>query len=484
MKKLLLKKYRIILLVTSGLIALGSSCDKEVTTSEPLPLPPEGKVVIYSKPIGYDIYLNGKKSGKQTPDSLNWLEETTHKITLKKEFFKDTSVIAENVDSSGVDIFINYYNNNSMYGKVRCLTKPSGADVFIDDSATGKETPHVFTKLWPGHHEFKFKYPEHRTDSIIAVVKSSELGYLTRNLVDTSNWVSYQEFNSNLPTDRLTSIVVIRFTKWIGTQSNGLLEFSEGECKVHDPENSILPSFTVTALYLDDSKNLWIATDAGIVKKTNDMWTVYNKSNSQIPSDKVTSITADNFGNIWISTQNGIAKFEGGSWTAYTSKSTGSYLDKAQSLAFDHSDTLWVATLASGITKYDGNNWVNYDTLNSDIPGFATSEIAFDQLGDKWVGFTSTDTASGSLGTDRNGIWTQYLLEKRINQFKIYQDDKWVCTSEGLHRFEYSPSDGEVYTVHNSPLKDNFVTDIYFDINNHVWITTFNGGLVKFKNAY
>lgn len=64
------------------------SCDKEVTTTQPEPPPPRAKIFIDSDPSGTQIWANNKNTGRNTPDSISWIEEGEYLITLKKSIIK------------------------------------------------------------------------------------------------------------------------------------------------------------------------------------------------------------------------------------------------------------------------------------------------------------------------------------------------------------------------------------------------------------
>lgn len=118
----------IILLVP--LVFIINSCKQEISVSAPDAPPPHGVVVIGSKPQGSVIYLDGKNRRRITPDSLTWLETGQYMVTLKREFFRDTSITIDAVDGEKRNFFIDYTTNPAMLGKINCNAKPDGAQVF------------------------------------------------------------------------------------------------------------------------------------------------------------------------------------------------------------------------------------------------------------------------------------------------------------------------------------------------------------------
>ncbi|MCW9065709.1 MAG: PEGA domain-containing protein, partial [Ignavibacteriaceae bacterium] len=87
---------------TAGIIYLASSlfllftllgCDKEVSRSPVEAEAPKGFIYIDSNPQGFTIYFNDRNTGRLTPDSISYIEAGEYEITLKKTYFKDTSVV-------------------------------------------------------------------------------------------------------------------------------------------------------------------------------------------------------------------------------------------------------------------------------------------------------------------------------------------------------------------------------------------------------
>ena len=128
-------------LIFLAFLGIVYSCNQEISVSPPDAPPPHGYVLIDSKPAGAHIYLDGKNRRRITPDSLTWLETNTYTITLKKDLYRDTSFTIDAVDGEKKNFFIDYTKNPAMRGKINCNGKPDGAEIFLNDSATGKNTP-------------------------------------------------------------------------------------------------------------------------------------------------------------------------------------------------------------------------------------------------------------------------------------------------------------------------------------------------------
>lgn len=93
-------------------------------------------------------------------------------------------------------------------------------------------------------------------------------------------------------------------------------------------------------------------------------------------------------------------------------------------------------------------------------------------------------SAQKSLSQYSHEVWTtdDGLPQNSINKLAQTPDGYlWIGTEEGLTRF-----DGVQFTVfdkHNTPqIKNNFISALYVDHEGSLWIGTYDGGLVNYKN--
>ncbi|HSW54735.1 MAG TPA: PEGA domain-containing protein, partial [Ignavibacteriaceae bacterium] len=296
------------------LIIIG--CDKEVSRSPVESDPPEGFIYINSVPYRFTIFLNDKNTGRLTPDSISYIEAGDYEITLKKKYFKDTSLVVTLAANEKLQISIDIASNPSMYGNLSLQTSPAGAEIIINDSATGKITPSTFSGLFPGEYIVKFKLLNHRGEEIIAVVQSSKTNNYDEELRDTSVWVDYQVFNSGISSNNLTAITIDQNNvKWIGSLDRGLIRFDELSFTNYEVANSSIPANKINCIAVDNQNRIWVGTDFGIGIFNGSSWITYNRNNSGLTSEFINTIKFDNTGSAWIGTTSNLVKFDGSSWT-------------------------------------------------------------------------------------------------------------------------------------------------------------------------
>ena len=120
---------------------------KEITT---------GSVLLQSTPSGAQIFLDGSNTSKLTPSTIQDLEEGSHQLTLKLSGYNDTTfnvtIIREQQVSKNITL-----TKEITTGSVLMQSQPSGAQIFLDGSNTGKLTPSTIQDLEEGLHQFTLK---------------------------------------------------------------------------------------------------------------------------------------------------------------------------------------------------------------------------------------------------------------------------------------------------------------------------------------
>ena len=134
-----LKKYRAgihFLISFLFLVFTFLGCDKEVSRSPVEADAPKGFIYVDSNPQEFIIYVNDKNTGRLTPDSVSYIEAGEYEITLKKKYYKDTSVVVLLGEDEKQNLNIDILANPSMYGNLTLATQPAGASISINDSGT------------------------------------------------------------------------------------------------------------------------------------------------------------------------------------------------------------------------------------------------------------------------------------------------------------------------------------------------------------
>ena len=316
-------------------------------------------------------------------------------------------------------------------------------------------------------------------------------GFFT--LID-GQWRIYNQYSDQVMKDNSAHLDMYRLAVhpdldkfYVGSYYGGLIEVTEGEVtNVYTTENSPMQDYAeepgrerVGGLAFDQDSNLWI-TNTGADKPLTVIRADGEWQSFSLPQKSLSQLITDNNGYKWatvFSSNGGVVVFDEG----------------------DNPD----------ITTDDKFRFIT--NSNSRIPSLRINSIALDKEGDVWVG-TNEGVVVFQCGNDpfsNNCIGSRPIVEQDgIPAYLLESEDvrciavdggnrKWFGTSNGV--FVQSP-EGRIelahFTVDNSPLFDNNITDIAIDgKSGEVYIGTgkgiisyrgeaVDGGIVNDLNAY
>ena len=480
-----LNKYRagILLLISSILFVIAFwGCDKEVSRSPVEAEAPRGFIYVDSNPQGFTIYVNDRNTGRLTPDSISYIDAGAYEITLKKKYFKDTSVVVLLGDSEKQNLSIDITSNLSMYGKLLLTTAPAGASIIMNDSLLNQVTPTTIQNLLPGLYTVKFSLFNYRDRLIQAIVESGKSSSYTETLRDTSVWIDYQVFNSGIQSNSLTAIAVDQNNvKWIGTLEKGIIRYDELNFVSFNTANSSIPDNRINCISIDPQNRVWVGTDFGIGVFDGFGWTVYNRNNSGLTAELINVITFDINSNVWIGTSANLVKFDGTNWTMYNEPDTLYWIN---SMNIESENKIWVGTTSNGIYRLENSIFNSFPQPVYGYPSKTISSINADQLNNIWFCFLPDTAGRGGISYwDGTGFNNYFIGSPQINVNHIFIDDiniKWIATSEGFVVFD-TQNNSTVFKTDNSFISSNIIKSSVRDLNGNVWITTFASGLNKYK---
>jgi ligand-binding sensor domain-containing protein len=237
--------------------------------------------------------------------------------------------------------------------------------------------------------------------------------------------------------------------------------------------NSGLSSNTSSIVYRDKENNLWVGTaNAGINKLKAKTILTYNKEDG-LRSDGCGPLLTLNDGSILISNYcNGLSNYNNKGFSLFNQKHVGCIWSMLQ----DKENNLWLGTYNQGLFKYknlDSTNYFSKTNVSKNVY-FSIFQDADDKI---WFG-----TANG-MSIYKNGAVVS-VFEKTIQAKVSYmmQDNNrniWVCTDSGL--VVIVKNIVKTYTT-NDGLPSNKIRHVYQDKEGTMWISTYDGGIVRFKN--
>lgn len=230
-------------------------------------------------------------------------------------------------------------------------------------------------------------------------------------------------------------------------------------CKISSSQNgwSAYLSGTVTGFYtgletsllIDNSGNKWVGftnpanTSPAAVAKYHILggfWTYYNMTNTPaFLSNRVQAMTCDNAGNVWIGTDAGLVKYDG---TNFTSLTTLNGLPSNNILALESiNNMLYVGTPGGGLTRYDGTTFFNYNTSNGFLGNDTVYSIKAENANNLWLGISNRLVLFNINATYTSSSFINYHVPfsgGKINCIHIdASNNKWLGTlSKGIITYD------------------------------------------------
>jgi ligand-binding sensor domain-containing protein/signal transduction histidine kinase len=271
-------------------------------------------------------------------------------------------------------------------------------------------------------------------------------------------------------------------TLWIGTIGNGVwtLKSTSGVDKLTQVSGQgLLPSETVLYLFEDDQRQIWIGTQAGLVRLNRTPVRVVALPESGDPDFE--TISGDDRGNVWVAAQslylirNGVAKRVTYGGLANV---------KVRNVYRARDGALWIGTDGSGAYRIstgasDREKVRHYtapaELTNNFIRGFLESRD-----GEMWI---ATDEGVSRIGPQGASKFTQANGLVFFSTRSLLQDSDgglWIGTDHGLSRWNQDHFENNAATT---ALAEEKVWSILQDRSGALWFGTRDHGLFRYRNG-
>ncbi|MEW5842441.1 MAG: PEGA domain-containing protein [Bacteroidota bacterium] len=456
------------------------SCEQAVYTGPPEESKPEnGKIMVNSNPSGALIYLDGRNMGSKTPCYLNGLTYGSHSITLKLNLYVDGKIgLFINGDYTS-NIFYDFMNDPQNLGSIQCSSNPDGSDIYINDSLTSKKTPYLFNKLKPGSYKVKFTHYNYRADSMVSIVRASQISSVYMTLEDTSKFVNYISFNSGLPSNIINYVTVDKSDHiWIGTEI-GLAKFDGNKWQRFNMKNSPLNSDYISRIAVDSSNRILVGTPKGFYSFDGTNWTDFSAA---INYSSVNDVIVAPSGDYWIGTQDGLYKYSNSVWTLFNTSNSSIAENSVTCLAIDKKNEIWIGSNYHGISVLDGNTWSfhNKSNMNIKVPD-QVKALCVNSDGKIWanfwkealVVFDGTSWSADTKGINYSSVITFCVDGKRLLFGTRYGGMFALDSNGGTKNFHYLGNSSYI----------NWIPTVAVDALGNIWFGTYNQGLYKIKKG-
>jgi ligand-binding sensor domain-containing protein/signal transduction histidine kinase len=294
-------------------------------------------------------------------------------------------------------------------------------------------------------------------------------------------------------------------TLWAGTIGQGLFYYRQSQ--LFHVASTNLPSRTVEAVLEDREQNVWLGTQAGIVRLSrtpvsilpfsggadSQFETLYHDTDGSIwvaisthlfrirngiaspygfpglPGLRVRTLLRDRQGNLWIGTDGaGLLHMEGQRVQRYNT-GHGLINDFIRAILQSRDGSIWVGT-DGGLTHLGPKGSENFDTGNG-LAYFSVTALFEDRSGDIWVG-TSRGLSHISSGKIVRDAATKAMQQEQL--WSVSQDasgEIWFGASSGLYGFKA----GKLIQLTTAQgLASNTVYQILDDSGGNIWLSGSN----------
>lgn len=269
---------------------------------------------------------------------------------------------------------------------------------------------------------------------------------LIKSIVSTGIVVKFYSVADGLPRDTITAIYEDGDKNiWVGTEKKGLFRLLHGSEKISEykiSEGELENNITSIS---GRGEDIWIGTKKGVccVNRFSDEKRWFSVSSGGLPNNSVNSIFTDGYNQVWISTNSSILSCikEGKvSKLQFDTGSSGIYT--LGPITEDEQSRIWVGSMGSGIFIID-NDTVFYLSSKENLLSDFCYSLTPDRKGHVWIGH-------------RGGLSRVRTTDMTVRQFR------------GVDVFS-----GEYQLNHNA---------IEADSVNDIWIGTVNG-LICYKQS-
>lgn len=276
---------------------------------------------------------------------------------------------------------------------------------------------------------------------------------------------------------------------WFGTNGYGVAHYN-GDSVSYFSDSQGFAGQQITGIAEDPEKNIWFATDQGIVKYDwssnaagEKQFTNYPNSLPYFRGERFWSVCADRKGHIWAGAVTGIFRFDGENWTPfelpYPEAITGNFITKATawSIMEDRAGNMWFSTNGYGAYKYDGLSFTQYAEKDG-LTNNEVDQIIEDSKGNIWFG-----TRFGGVSRYDGKVFTNYTANDSIdnNEVCVIYEDKagniWF-SAEGYGVYCYDGTSFRNYSQAQG-LAVLAVQTIFEDREGRLWAGG-GGGLYQF----
>lgn len=262
-------------------------------------------------------------------------------------------------------------------------------------------------------------------------------------------------------------------TLWIGTIGHGIYKYRDHRfSQITAPDN--LPSNTALNLFEDAENNIWIGTQAGMLRLSKSpVQTVALPDASDYDAE---TVYQDRDGDLWVAAASLFRVHHGKVTPARFPGISGV---RVRNVFRDRDGALWIGTEGRGVFRKSGAKLEHYMTKDGLVNNFVRAFLQ-GRDGSIWIG-----TDEGVSRWRPDGI-TSYRMSDGLCYFStrtLWEDansDIWIGTDRGISHFHH---DQFVEDAVTDALKREKIWAINEDSDGGLWFGTRTGGLYRWRSG-
>jgi ligand-binding sensor domain-containing protein/signal transduction histidine kinase len=260
-------------------------------------------------------------------------------------------------------------------------------------------------------------------------------------------------------------------TLWIGTIGHGIYKYREHRFSQITAPND-LPSNTALNLFEDIENNIWIGTQAGMLRLSKTP--IQAVALPDAGDYDAETVYQDHNGDLWIAAAN-LFRFHDGKATKI--RFPGISEVRVRNVFRDNEDTLWVGTEGRGVFRESGTKLVHYMSKDGLVNNFVRAFLQ-GRDGSVWI---ATDEG---VSRWRGGGFTNYQERDGLCYFStrsLWEDhngDVWIGTDRGVSHLHAGSFVKDPVT---EALKNEKIWAIREDSDGGLWFGTRTGGLYRWR---
>jgi PAS domain S-box-containing protein len=275
----------------------------------------------------------------------------------------------------------------------------------------------------------------------------------------------------------------------VATEKDGIIVIDNGRIGIYNYEK-IIQSTSVNQIFIDNSRQIWIASKKGLNQLYARRYDFINSSNG-LSDDKILALATDNDHSVWIGTSNGISKI-------MADKDGKIVVNKVQDNA--------KYTISCAVKAPDGNIWfgtygngiiiLSAETHNSTIINSKNGQIINDNISNIYFSddhkvYISTLGGGLMKASVNSGIDDKiFKVEKTYTEAEGLGSDYVYASITGNDSKLYIATDGGGLQVFENnqfisltkkyKLNSNTAFSLCKDKYNNIWATTNENGIIKY----